>query len=318
MNNSGYIYKIGKNDNKEYFLYPYDHKFVMPPVIFGNIKKYGIHIWNDYVINKKTTGGIFTGHKGSGKSLLAEYIANIGIDNGLMVVVIKDIQTDIELVNFIGNLSNVILIFDEFSKNFSYDLQEKMLTMFSDSKNSKRIYIVTENKTNTINTYIMDRPGRVKYHIDFDRLDEKTFVEYCEYHKVKDVFFKELYDLYNISMVFSIDHLKAIISEHLVYPDKNLEETISILNVGVLKKPKIYRVISVKKLDEPTVELKFSCDDIDISSFESSKYPTWIDVYHDTGRVGVKVVKSDVKEIDDKHIICHNNDGYEIILYKTR
>lgn len=228
-----------------------NNRIETPSEIFGDIMKYLKRIWNDFAINKYSTGAMFLGNAGSGKTDATNILCNMGLNNNIYVVMVVNIDADLGLIKFLNTLNNCIIVLEEFSKNFSWNIQEKMLTMFSNS-NCKRLFLINDNEKSNISRFIMDRPGRIKYKREFNKLDEDVFKYYIIKHGVIEdsKFYQDMMQMYRTTTILSMDHVKHIIHEHLNYPDDTLKEILSILNVGVLQKEVTYEVVEVKVKDK--------------------------------------------------------------------
>ena len=226
------IFKIKKDNTNNWFYPEYvREKYVVPNKIYGDLYKNAVMVWNTYIRDGKSTGVLLTGYKGAGKSLLTNLISNIAIDNNVNVYVIEDLDGTIELVSFINSLRNCVIILDEFGKMFNMQLQNKMLNMFSDSYASNKLFIVAENSMSNVSEFILNRPGRLLFGLDFSKLDIKVFEEYVADFPIDKKFLEELRAFYKKSVEFTFDHLSNIIRIHLQYPDKSMEELENILNI---------------------------------------------------------------------------------------
>lgn len=243
-------------ENEKYGLVKLNDNFTLPPILYGNIEKNAIRVWNTFCKGDGSTGILLTGQSGSGKSLLAEVICNLAVSKGLPVIYLTAIEVKPELITLLTSLSNVVVYMDEFGKCTNSSMQDKMLSFFADTT-SKRLYIVTENEKWSINRYILNRPGRIRYHIEYKKVPKDMIVDYLN-RNVKDTRFKEdVYRLYVSSSVFSFDHLQAICTEHDRYPDDDIESLVKILNLGILEKPyviKVEKVISMITNEEIPLE----------------------------------------------------------------
>lgn len=308
------IYYIKHNKEIDYYyLEPRLDKYKIPEKLYGDTRKIAIRVWNTYVQDKKSTGILLTGQAGTGKSLLGEVIANIALDNSIPVVVVSEIEVTINLISFISTLTDTVVLFDEFSKNVKYDLQEASLTMFSDMNNTRKLFILTENEMNTVSGYIRNRPGRIRYHIDYNRIDKKVLLEYCEDSKVGEEFIAQLLDKYDRSTVFTFDHLQAIVSEHKRYPADTIDELINILNLGFLEKPKVYKLSSINNIKSKEV-VEYYPIEIDASRFDTGMN-YWVNLKN--GGSSIKLSNKNITNILEDEITLET-DEYLIKLRKEK
>lgn len=232
---------------KTLYYLPTGKKFPLPSKIYGSSPKIAYRVWNDYVTSKKSTGILLTGIPGSGKSNLGSILANTALENGMGVLMLSgDIKVNNELISILNDLENTVIFIDEFGKIFNRSSQELMLTMFSDMSNNKKIFILTENKANWVSEFILNRPGRIRYHIDFERIDKETYDDYIRHFNITADFKADLDKVYASSRVFCFDHLQALVTEHLKYPNEKLEDMLSVLNLSTLVPPTKYKVLSFK------------------------------------------------------------------------
>lgn len=246
------------HEYKDYYLEPYQDKFPVPKKIYGDIEEIAFRVWNDFVVSDKSTGILLSGAAGGGKSLAISVISNLALKNKLAVIIIQKIKVDNNLIHWLSTLTNVVLYLDEFGKLINRADQDQMLTLFSDVNGSKKIYLLTENDTDRVSQYILNRPGRVRYHVDFNRVDPKTLEEYCADMKVHPDFYKDLLVKYQSAYIFTFDHLQCIVTEHLKYPNEELDKLLSWLNLDMFKYEKKYRVAKLVYLPKPEIELAFS------------------------------------------------------------
>ena len=229
------VYKVVKLENKQYTLVLNDKPYLdVPKHIYGKSANYALHFYNTFKLKEGSLGVLLTGIPGSGKSELANMIGNLALKDNMYVVIVSNINGDLELAELIEQLDNAIIIFDEFGKMFPVYVQENMLTMFSNSLGGKKMFILTENDKNIVSRFIRDRPGRIRYHIEFDRVERDVIDEYCTEKNVSEEFYNDLLKIYERSTIFSFDHLQTLVSEHKITPDKKLSELIKILNLKTL------------------------------------------------------------------------------------
>ena len=295
-------------EQKYYSLIYHKDKFETPTTLYGDTMSNVVRVWNEYAISKKTTGVLFTGTKGSGKTMMSSLLCNLAIDNGLPVVLCVEIEFTIELIRFLSQLKHSVLFMDEFNKNVHYSLQDKLLTMLSDVNSTNKLIIMTENSYLGINQYIIDRPGRIRYHYDFDKLSKSVFEDYCM--KNMDIdgkdksFYIDLLNRYLDLQTFSFDQLQAIVTEHNHYPDDDLETLFNILNLHGLSKPKKFVIVSVATTSN-NEQLEWSID-ADVLEEKRFKYSKTYDCPM------ITLFKKRQEETSEPIVLnrMNNNDGY--------
>lgn len=311
------VYYIKKYlDTDMYYLeYEFD-KFVLPDKIYGDTKEKIVRIWNHYVLSNKTTGCMFTGIPGSGKTEVGKMLCNLAIDNGLPVIMCIEIKFTIEVIRFISSLNRCVLFFDEFRKNISSDLESQMLSMLNDINNTNKLFIITENDSHMISQFIRDRPERVRYHYDYDKVTLPVFTEYVNDFPMGDEFKKDLEDLYKRASVFSFDHLQTLVQEHIHYPYDTLDELLSMLNLHGLLKVKYFNLINVIN-DDTKEEYDFSIRSQDTTEFVIKKLdrPIVLDLYTKPSEDKPRVFLND---FFIKYVDLERQGDSNIFIHKTR
>lgn len=238
-----YCIRCIKLENTPYYRLEYNYpRFELPKIIYGDVMSNMVKVWNEYAITGKTTGVILTGTSGNSKTLSGQILSNIAIDNDLPVVMVTEIEVTIELISFISSLRNCVIFLDEFKKNTPYNIESRTLTMFSDLANTRKLFIITENDKFDISMYIRNRPGRFRYHYEFNKISKSVFDDYVSKNKTTDEFKIELTKRYTRATNFSFDYLQAIISEHQHYPNEKLDDILERLNIDDLGANRVFKI----------------------------------------------------------------------------
>ena len=214
-----------------------------------NEKIYGEHIKKkDKVLRgfkraDRNFGVILSGDKGTGKSLFAKLLIEDGIKTGYPVIIVDRFIPGIS--SFINDIQQeVIVLFDEYDKTFSSgygedsstkdDPQTEMLSLFDGIGTGKKLFVITCNKLNKLNDYIVNRPGRFHYHFRFDYPEPAEIQEYLLDHGVADE--KEIKKVVSFAakVPLNFDCLRAISFE--LVDGSNFEEAINDLNILNLAK----------------------------------------------------------------------------------
>lgn len=224
-------------DNSYYQLVYKYNKFDVPKKMYGDTMANIIRIWNRYAITGKTIGSIFAGEPGTGKTLSCMALCNIAIQHNIPVVMCTEIRFSTELVAKLSMLTDCVLFLDEFKKNVDWDIENKMLSMLSESKNTRKLIMITENDVTRISQYILNRPQRARYLLEFNKISRAVLDDYLNDYEVNPGFRDSLVACYKGASRFSFDNLQAIVSEHLNYPEDDFDSIISRLNVPSLRLP---------------------------------------------------------------------------------
>lgn len=231
-------------------------------VVFGSAVSRAEKVIHTYLTRDKKTGVLFTGQKGSGKTLTMNMIANIAISRlALPVIVIEDKFVGSSFVDFIEDLGECVVIFDEFAKTYrgedNESDQEKLLGLFDGISKAKRLILATENDEKQINEFFIARPGRFYYHFKYGKLESSMISDVCGYHKINDAATKEIINIARGQSIFSFNILDSIIQEHQRYPDEKINELVKEMNIGVtpvrlkLKVIDIFNKITGEKFEVP-------------------------------------------------------------------
>lgn len=311
--------------------------FKLPPVLYGNVRKNATRVWNTFSISKLSTGILLTGESGSGKSLLAEVICNMAISKGIPVIYITAIKMTSNLVMQLQRLTDVVIYMDEFGKCSDRDIQNTMLSFFSDTT-TRKLFILTENNTWMVSNFILNRPGRIRYHIDYSKIPKNIVADYLSKNCKDETFKNDVFKLYLSSKTFSFDHLQTLVSEHDRYPEDDLSQLLEILNLGILAKPYVIYVKSVKNLDTNEMLDRSLFEYNEKYSFEDwveNSYNIFIVNIYKTGenfnqsqpglpqqkenKFLAGVIKMQYKECEcNENDYIHTGDGYECVVTKTR
>lgn len=292
------VYYIVKHPNVGYALDKVSDTFELPKKIYGNNRAIATRVWNTYVQTNKTSGILLTGSPGTGKTLIGNILGVEAIKNGLPVVVVSDIEVNIEIISFISKLKDVVIFFDEFSKNIDRKLQENSLTMFSDASDTRKLFILTENDYMSVSRFIRDRPGRIRYHIDFERVSEKVIYELCAEYGIDTVFVNSILDKHKRAVSFSFDHLQALVTEHLRYPNETIDELIDVLNLGSLNSKTQIIVTEVVNIVDNSDDIQYNIP-IEFNSYSVSERDFIKNSYNITARIDQTKLTEIVKSTDN-------------------
>lgn len=161
----------------EVFLLKDREKFDVPAKCYGrhNVNKEAIlGAWRK---STGSTGAILHGIKGAGKSILAEDLGNSVLKQDIPVIMV-DQEVSLSVLNIATKMAGpCMMYFDEFGKVFSKSARRELLPYFSDTSFKKVLFVVTSNGTKELDKFMIDRPGRFLFMIDYKKLDPMAISE---------------------------------------------------------------------------------------------------------------------------------------------
>lgn len=283
------VYSV-EQDMGGYYLRFVSNKFDVPSKVFGSTSSRAEKILKTYDDRTRSTGILLTGDKGSGKTMLSSLVSNKMIERGLPVILIEQPFTGTAFVEFLNNIGESVLFFDEFGKIFNSvgnggenneggltamlaknkkkdDAQESLLSVFDGANTIKRLILLTENDSRDINAYMLNRPGRVYYHFRYKKVEDEVVKEFCQFNKVPEDIIKAILLKVASSIEFSFDSLKAVVEEYLRF-----KEDINVIFANLnIEQARVYqdRIKAVKLINVNTkkeIEVK-GCDKYDNSVY---------------------------------------------------
>lgn len=178
-----------------------------------------------WTANNATLGVLLNGLRGAGKSMTAQLLANTLIkDRDLPVLVVKDpvpLQAIFDAVQ-----QDIVVIFDEFEKTHNKEAQQDLLSTIDGMSRSKhnRLIIFTTNTT-TIDENFKDRPSRIHYQFEFQRVADEIVEGLIDDSLPVDLhhFKGEIFDFLHSRQICTIDIVKAVIAEVRTFRESPLQ-----------------------------------------------------------------------------------------------
>lgn len=157
---------------------------------YGSFTRRIDKVLSTYEDIQRNLGVILSGDKGIGKSFFAKRLSKAAIDTGLPVIIVDRYIPGI--ANFLNSIDQrCLILFDEFDKTFVNDSgesnsmndpQTEMLTLFDGINIGEKLFVITCNNIWTLNSYLLNRPGRFHYHFRFTYPTAEEVREYLNDH----------------------------------------------------------------------------------------------------------------------------------------
>ncbi len=227
-----------------------------PDLVFGLTRKRVLRFWKRFCKQDSSLGVLSVGNAGSGKTMESDILANLCVIKGeLAVIKITGFMVDEKTVQYIQQLDNVCLYFDEFSKHVNWNSQRLLLPVLTNA-NKKMLILLTENSKAEISAFILNRTQRIRYIVEHDKLEKEVIIDYLTLFDIDDNFRDDLLYRYDIALTFSFDNLMAIISEKQDYPEDTLDEVLEYLNITSVKKSKGFKLSKITKIEKKDDKLE--------------------------------------------------------------
>jgi hypothetical protein len=199
--------------------------------VYGSTNTSAQRVLNTFRDRPNSTGALFSGLKGSGKTMESKLLSHLARENyGIPTIVVNDAFSGDNFNKFIQAIDQeAIILLDEFEKVYDQKSQQEMLTLLDGLYPSKKLFVLTCNDKYRINDLMTNRPGRIFYHKKFAGLDRQFIQEYCE-----DVLINKenIPGVLKVSMAFkefNFDMLKALVEEMNRY-NETAPEALVLLN----------------------------------------------------------------------------------------
>ena len=228
------VYTVCRNPvTGEYYLED-SEPFTLPPKLYGKTEQYTERILSafDAVSDGHQLGVLLAGEKGSGKTMLSK---NVASKSSLPVILVNAPFSDDRFMRTLQGIpQRAVVIFDEFEKLYDKEAQAKVLTLFDGVYTARnKLILLTVNDRYSVRDFFHNRPGRLRYLIEFTGLDAAFIKDYCKDNLQKPDYLEDILKTAVGCQAFNFDMLQALVRELNDYGG-TVEETVEILNVKPL------------------------------------------------------------------------------------
>ena len=206
--------------------------FKRPSKTYGTVGNRAARIMATFADRDNSTGVLLSGEQGSGKTMLARELSLLAAEKGIATIIVNSPYCGANFNQFIQMINiPAVVIFDEFEKMYDDDDQEKMLTLLDGLFPSKKLFVLTCNNVYRIDQHLLNRPGRIFYHLKYDGLEVEFIREYCADVLKNKAHAKGVEHVSRHFFTFNFDMLKAIVEEMNRF-DIEASEAVEMLNVS--------------------------------------------------------------------------------------
>lgn len=211
------IYEVTVNPmTGEIYLVKTQEKFTFNYKVYGIEDNFIKRVHTTWMNTKGNLGILLNGIKGTGKTVTAELICGV-ID---LPVLLVNRQLGTGLGSFLDEIKqDVILFFDEFEKNYTYDEEsgQKNHSLLSimdgvSSKEYRRMFLLTTNKVE-VEPNLLERPSRVRYVKEFADLSVPIITEIVDDLLLQKELRAQVIKFIATLNIITVDIVKSIITE---------------------------------------------------------------------------------------------------------
>ncbi len=243
-------YRVVKN-LVEFYLEPID-TFTRPRRYYGNLVQRATRIMETFKNRGGSTGVLLTGEQGSGKTQMARELSIMAAEQSLATIIVDTPYSGSSFNSFIQSISvPAVIIIDEFEKLYDTEDadQDGLLTLLDGVYPTKKLFVLTANNVYRINQHMLNRPGRIFYHLKYVGLDEAFIRDYCDENLTKKEELGAVIATGAMFTHFNFDMLKGLIEEINRY-QCTAKEALEMMNISPDRNDDANYALEVHTIDD--------------------------------------------------------------------
>lgn len=238
--------------------------FNLPAKRYGENDAHASRILSTFQRRSNNLGVLLGGEKGSGKTLLAKTVSVAARAVGWPTLLVNSPYRGDAFNSFLQGITQpCVTLFDEYEKVYDEEQQQELLTLFDGVIEGRKLFILTCNELYRVAYQLKNRPGRIRYLLEYRGVDHKFIYEYCEDHGVSERDAKEIVRLAICGGSMNFDMLSSLVEEMALYQEPP-SASLRYLNVRASEGGRRFTVHVVHKgIEIPPESLQESCVRID-------------------------------------------------------
>lgn len=237
------IYSVKFDQMSGFSLLREAEHIAVPERCYGSAQKNVDRVLHSFLSREEPMGTLLSGISGSGKTLFTKLISNECVKRDIPVILVNDSYDIDELSSFLGKIQQrCVVIFDEFEKTYPIGSKDEdreseagILRLLDGVLSTPKLFLLTCNETERLSKFLLNRPGRVRYHFEYDRLEDDVVKQYLTERGVAEEPAHEIFKLSKLIPKLSFDILRAIVDEHLTFPEDDIEHLFDLLNIEFIE-----------------------------------------------------------------------------------
>lgn len=237
------IYSVQFNQMSGFSLLREAEHIAVPERCYGSAQKNVDRVLHSFLSREEPMGTLLSGISGSGKTLFTKLISNECVKRDIPVILVNDSYDIDELSAFLGKIQQrCVVIFDEFEKTYPIGSKDEdreseagILRLLDGVLSTPKLFLLTCNETERLSKFLLNRPGRVRYHFEYARLEDDVVKQYLTERGVAEEPAHEIFKLSKLIPKLSFDILRAIVDEHLIFPEDDIDHLFDLLNIEFIE-----------------------------------------------------------------------------------